>query len=124
MDASAVVLGLLNDGDSRAALATEAIACPHLIDAEVLHALRGQVQRKTIKPAVAKKLVTTWSQLGIQRVATVGLLDRVWQLRDNVSAYDATYVALAEALECGLMTADRRLAQAPGPRCPITVVRS
>jgi predicted nucleic acid-binding protein len=50
-------------------------------------------------------------------------LDRIWELRDNVSAYDAGYVALAEALGCGLLTADGRLAGAPGVRCPITVVR-
>lgn len=124
MDASAAVLGLLNDGDARAALRTEAIACPYLVDAEVLHALRGQVKRKTTKAAAAKRLVETWSQLGVQRLGTVGLLDRVWELRNNLSSYDAIYVALAEALECPLMTADRRLAQAPGPRCPITVVRS
>jgi predicted nucleic acid-binding protein len=53
----------------------------------------------------------------------VGLLGRVWQLRENLSAYDATYVAVAEAFEVPLMTADGRLARAPGPRCAITVVR-
>jgi predicted nucleic acid-binding protein len=53
----------------------------------------------------------------------VGHLPRIWQLRDNLTAYDATYVALAEALSCELVTADARLARAPGPACPITVVR-
>ena len=52
-----------------------------------------------------------------------GLLSRIWELRDNVSAYDATYVAVAEALEAPLVTADGRLARAPGPRCTVTVVR-
>ena len=52
-----------------------------------------------------------------------GLLGRIWELRGNVSAYDATYVAVAEALGATLVTADARLARAPGPRCAITVVR-
>jgi predicted nucleic acid-binding protein len=54
----------------------------------------------------------------------VGLLPRVWELRDNLSAYDATYVALAEALGCPLLTGDARLAAATGPNCPTMVVRS
>ena len=51
-----------------------------------------------------------------------GLLSRIWELRANVSAYDASYIALAESLDCTMLTADRRLARAPGPECPITVV--
>jgi len=50
------------------------------------------------------------------------LLDRVWELRDNLSAYDASYIALAELLSCNLVTADRRLSRAPGIGCPVTVV--
>jgi len=50
------------------------------------------------------------------------LLERVWDLRENLSAYDASYVALAELLNCPLMTADARLSRAPGVRCSITVV--
>jgi len=56
------------------------------------------------------------------RYAVFSLLDRVWELRENVSAYDASYVALAELLECPLLTADDRLSRAPGVRCAITVV--
>jgi predicted nucleic acid-binding protein len=52
----------------------------------------------------------------------VGLLDRMWQLRENVTAYDAAYVALAEALDCPVVTADARLSRAPGLRCTVTVV--
>jgi predicted nucleic acid-binding protein len=50
------------------------------------------------------------------------LLDRVWHLRENLSAYDATYVALAETLGCSLVTADARLSRAPGVQCAVTVV--
>jgi predicted nucleic acid-binding protein len=54
----------------------------------------------------------------------VGLLGRVWELRENVTAYDACYIALAEALDVPLVTADARLGLAAGPRCQITVIRS
>ena len=60
---------------------------------------------------------------GGDRVGVSGLLGRIWELRDNLSANDATHVAVAEALEAPLVTADGRLARAPGPRCTITVVR-
>ena len=123
LDASAAVLALLNDGDARAVLATEPVACPHLADAEVARALRAQVLQGRVEVATATRALDVWSRLGLERVSAVGLLDRVWDLRDNLSAYDATYVALAEALEAPLVTADARLARAPGPRCTITVVR-
>ena len=61
--------------------------------------------------------------MGVERFAAVGLLDRMWQLRANLTAYDATYVALAEALDCTLLSGDARLAAAPGPTCPLTIVR-
>lgn len=64
-----------------------------------------------------------WARRGLTRVAVHGVLGRVWELREHLSAYDATYVALAEALEVPLVTADGRLARAPGPRCTITVVK-
>ena len=56
------------------------------------------------------------------RYPVFSLLDRVWELRENLSAYDASYVALAELLDCNLLTADARLSRAPGVRCPITLV--
>ena len=61
--------------------------------------------------------------MGVTRQPVTGVLDRIWELRDNLTADDAGYVALAEALGCALFTADGRLAVAPGVRCPITVVR-
>lgn len=61
-------------------------------------------------------------RLDIQRVPTLRMVRRAYELRANVTAYDATYVALAEALGCELLTADRRLAGATGPRCAIRVL--
>ena len=56
------------------------------------------------------------------RYPVVGMLGRIWELRDNLSAYDASYAALAEQLGCALLTADRRLSRAPAIGCPITLV--
>lgn len=123
VDASAAVLGLLTDGHARRMLATEAVAVPHLADSEVAHALRAQVLRGRVTEAAARTALDRWARLGLRRFGAVGLLGRVWELRDNLSAYDATYVALAEALGCELVTADGRLGRAPGPRCPVTIVR-
>jgi predicted nucleic acid-binding protein len=123
LDASAVVLGLLNDGDARQSLAYEPIAVPHLADSEVVNAIRAQLLRRDISADDASAAVDRWSRLGVRRFDAAGLVSRMWELRDNLTAYDATYVALAEALACDLVTADARLARAPGPTCPITVVR-
>jgi predicted nucleic acid-binding protein len=124
LDASAAVLGLLNDGDARARMGLDALISPHLVDAEVAQALRGQARRGAIEPEVAATALDRWARLGVDRTPIVGFLPRIWALRDDLNAYDATYVALAEALDAALLTADARLAGAPGVRCPVTVVRS
>lgn len=124
IDASAVVLGLLNDGDARAVLRDGTVACPHLVDSEVTHALRSQVLRGDLDAAHAGRAIDVWSRLGLTRHDVHGLLGRIWEMRENLSAYDATYVALAEALDVPLVTADGRLGRAPGPRCAITVLRN
>jgi len=122
VDASAAVLALLNDGDARARLANDALAVPHLADSEIVQALRSQVRRGNVGADDAQRALEVWAQLGIQRVGSIGQLHRIWELRDNLTAYDATYVALAEALDCALLTADQRLAGAPSMNCSITVV--
>lgn len=124
VDASAAVLGLLNDGDARAYLAGEPFACPHLADSEVVHALRTQAHRGAVEAADAERAIVTWARLGMRRMPIVGMLERIWELRENLSACHAAYVAVAEALDAPLVTADARLARAPGPTCPVTVVRS
>ena len=90
---------------------------------DLLSTLRAQVIRGVIDEVAAESAIEVWGRLGVERIGASGLLDRVWALRQNLTAYDATYVAVAEALDAALLTADGRLARAPGPRCPITVVR-
>ena len=123
IDASAAVLGLLADGDARRRLGAEPLAAPHLVDAEILHTLNRQAQRGVIHAAGAERAWRTWQQLGLRRFPVVGMLDRMWELRHNVTSYDATYIALAEELDCPLLTADARLATATGPLCSFTIVR-
>lgn len=122
-DASAGVLALLNDGPARGLISQEAVAAPHLIDVEVLHAMRRRVLRDQLDPDYAGDALRRWARLGLRRFATIGLTERIWALRENLTAYDASYVALAESIGCPLITADARLANAPGPTCTITVVR-
>ena len=122
LDASAAVAALLRDGSAREAVTREQLHVPHLIDAEVAQALRRLVAVGSLPAAAGQRLVTRWSALALVRHPLHGLLPRIWALRENISAYDATYVALAEALGCALVTADPRLSRAPGVECAITVV--
>jgi predicted nucleic acid-binding protein len=122
LDASAALSGLLNAGAARQSLAEERLHAPHLVDSEVAHGLRRQVATGRITASQGWAALDAWRRLGITRYATHGLLERVWQLRDNLTAYDAGYVALAEALDCSLVTADARISRAPGIHCPVTLV--
>jgi len=122
VDASAALSALLNAGPARSALASEQLHAPHLIDSEVASGLRREVAAQRLDADAGWTALDTLRRLGMTRYPVFALLDRVWELRENLSAYDASYVALAELLGCSLMTADGRLGRAPGPRCPITVV--
>ena len=122
LDASAALSGLLNAGPARESLAGDQVHAPHLIDSEVVSGLRRLVVSGRITTGAGWAALDAWRRLGVTRYGTHGLLERVWELRDNLSAYDAGYVALAESLECSLITADTRISRAPGIRCPITVV--
>ena len=122
VDASAAVAAVLNDGVARRTVALERLHAPHLVDSEVASALRRRVTAEQLDAASGWNALDAWRRLGLTRYPVFGLLDRVWELRDNLSAYDASYVALAERLDCPLVTADARLSRAPGVRCTITVV--
>jgi len=103
---------LADDGDLHA---------PHLIDTEVLHALRRMLRRGQISDDRAHDVRTDFADLTLVRYPHEPLNDRVWELRENLTAYDATFVALAEALDVPLVTCDARLAAAPGHRASVEV---
>lgn len=122
VDASAALAGLLNDGPARRSLGTEQLHVPHLIDSDVASVLRREVLAGSLGEHDGWSALDTWRHLAVTRYPVHALLDRVWELRANLSAYDAGYVALAEALDCPLLTADARLTRAPGVRCSLTLV--
>ena len=122
VDAAAAVSGLLRAGVARELLASQQLHVPHLVDSEVASGLRRLAATGQVEPAAAWVAVDAWRHLSMTRYPLYGLLERVWELRDNVSAYDAGCVAVAEALGCALVTADGRLSRAPGIRCTVTTV--
>jgi predicted nucleic acid-binding protein len=127
VDTSALLPALLDVGSSgqaaRAALSAPDLIAPTLIDVEVLHALRGRVRGGKVEPRVAVQAIADLRRIPMERCEILPLLERVWELRDNVTAYDATYVALAEAFDAVLVTGDERLSKATGPRCRFQVVQ-
>jgi predicted nucleic acid-binding protein len=122
VDASAALTALLNDGPARQILGAQGLHAPHLIDSELASALRRQVHMNSVTADDGWQALDAWRRIGVTRYPIFGLLQRIWELRDNVSAYDASYVAVAESLGCALVTADRRLSNAVGLQCPVTVV--
>lgn len=125
MDSAAVVDALTavaGTDELRTHLATEDLHAPGLIDVEVVSALRGLTLRGHLSATRAEDLLTDFDDLPMQRWPSADALRRrAFQLRDNVSAYDAAYVALAEALDCPLVTRDGRLARSRGHSAQIEV---
>ena len=93
----------------------------HLLDVEFVQVLRRLVREGTLTPKRAEQAIEDMAVLRITRYAPVLLLQRIWRLRQNLSAYDAAYVALAEKLHAPLITRDQRLAAAPGHTAKIEV---
>jgi len=100
----------------------EALIGPDLLRVEVTSVLRRHVGSGNLTPQQAHAAIEDLLALPIVVYPALPLLRRVWELRPNVTAYDGCYVALAEAVGSSLLTADRRLANAPGLRCPVEVV--
>lgn len=124
LDASVVTDALVVD-DRRGDLArTELrplseLQVPAIFTAEVTSALRGMVQRGALSPIRAATALDQVLSLRISSYPFEPFARRAWELRDALTVYDAWYVALAEVLSTELVTADKRLATASGPRCPI-----
>ncbi|MGH9311130.1 MAG: type II toxin-antitoxin system VapC family toxin [Vicinamibacterales bacterium] len=95
---------------------------PHLLDVEIAQGLRRLVRTGEVSSGRAEEAIADLTDLDLHRHAHLDLLDRAWKLRDNISAYDAVYVALAEAIEAPIVTCDGPLAKAPGHRARIEVI--
>lgn len=123
VDAGVLATALADDGDDgrrvRARLAGEDLAAPAMIDLEVTSVVRKALLAKLLTEERAALALADLIELPMERVPHTGLLRRVWELRHNVSPYDAAYVALAEILSAPLLTGDGRLAAASGTRCRI-----
>lgn len=100
------------------------VSTPDLADVETVAVLRKRWLAGTLPARRFASAVRDLQELAIDRYPTLRLMWRAYELRDNVTSYDAAYVALAEALDCLLVTADARLARAPGIRCEVEVVES
>lgn len=127
IDATVLVTALLDQGGDGALarerlLAASALHTPHLADIEVASVLRDRVLGEKLSAARAAQALDDYAQLPLTRHPHAGLLPRIWELRDQLGARDATYVALAESLGTDLLTGDHQLASAVGPRCPIVVL--
>ena len=127
LDASAVLELLLGtpaglEVGARLTDPAMALHAPHLIDVDVAQVLRRYVREAQLTNEDAATAVRDLRDLNLTRHAHEPLLDRVWALRQNFSAYDAVYVALAEVLDASLVTCDRRLAHAPGMKKRVILI--
>jgi predicted nucleic acid-binding protein len=129
VDASVIVDLLASDDLHRRKAARERLAdgdavfAPAYLDIEVVAALRGLARRSDVLAADAPALIAQFLRMPIRREPLArSTMDRVWQLRANMTAYDAGYVALAEHLTASLLTCDRKYVATPGLRCAIELL--
>jgi len=124
VDTSALVAALtsydVSDALPRRLGEAASLHCPHLVDSEVVQALRSLVLRGQLSPDRALDALSDFVALPIIRYPAVELIPRMWQLRDSLTAYDATFVALAETLDCPLVTCDARVSN--GQHAAVTEV--
>ncbi len=128
VDASVLVPALADDGPdgdrARARLRTESLCAPELIDLEVASVLRRLTRAGHVPARRSELAMSDLLALPLRRMAHRPLLPRCWSLRGNLTIFDASYVAVAEALDLVLVTADARLSRAPGLRCGVEVLQS
>jgi predicted nucleic acid-binding protein len=127
VDASALVEILLNRPSGKRLAyrlrdPDEAVHVPHLIDLEIAQTLRRYQATGEMSPLRAGQALLAFVQMPLERHPHWPFLDRIWELRRNLTAYDAAYVALAEALDAPLLTCDRALASAPGHHAVVELI--
>ena len=128
IDASVLANAIADDGADGARARSDVrsageVAAPDLVDVETVAVLRRGWLAGSLTARRFKAAIDDLELLDLDRYPTLPLMRRAYDLRHNVTAYDASYIALAELLGCEFLTADARLATAPGPRCPISVIR-
>ena len=122
IDASVLAVFYVADDPRRAVVVErlkvgDVLFAPAHLDAEIVSELRGLARSNQGLEQVVPRALTHLAGFPIRRMPLPPLLDRMWELRHNITAYDAAYVALAERLEAVLITCDARLATASGPNC-------
>jgi predicted nucleic acid-binding protein len=127
LDASVLTVFYMSDDSRRSAVSSRLAAgdawfAPAHIDAEIASALRGLGRASRAVDRAAPRALAHLAGFPLRRMPIAPLLERMWQLRANVTAYDAAYIALAEHLDCALITCDAKLAAASGPRCAIDLI--
>ncbi len=127
VDASALIEALLGTPAAESVErwlfdARETLHAPHLLDVEVAQVIRRYAAAGEIGQARGRAALADLADFPVRRYPHRVLLPRVWELRSNLTAYDAMYVALAEALDAPLLTRDRRLAASPGHRARVELV--
>jgi len=128
VDASSILELLLQTDrrtvvDARLFRRGETLHAPSLVDLEVAQVLRRYVSRGDITSGWARNALDIMSRFPMERYTHEPLLARIWELRENLTAYDAAYVALAEGLRAPLLTCDTRLAKAPGLRITVELIK-
>jgi predicted nucleic acid-binding protein len=124
VDTSALIAALFGDPSPQSLverLSGGDLHAPHLVDVEFTHVARRLVATGLVSPERAQRGRSDFADLPIIRYPHGPFLDRMWQLRDNLTAYDAVFVALSEALDAPLVTTDGRLASAPGHHATVEV---
>jgi predicted nucleic acid-binding protein len=128
VDASVLANALGDDSDDGRSARDELrragdLTAPDLLDVETVAVLRRRWLADTLSDERFAAAVEDLRRLDLERVPAIRLVRRAFELRANVTAYDAMYVALAELLGCELLTADKRLARASGPRCAVRLLQ-
>ncbi len=126
VDASVLTNALTDDGQVGARARIELSNDPHWaapehLVVEVFSAIRGRWLGNKISDKRAEEALAAVAAATVDLIDTAALLSRMWELRSNITGYDAAYIAAAEAYDCALVTADRRLANAPGIGCAVVL---